>query len=50
MLIDANKRADIIRVERINHDITVLDCVAAFISRYAITLDDIITEKEMHAI
>lgn len=49
MLIDANKRADNIRIERINHDITVLDCVVAFISRYAITLDDIITEKEMHA-
>lgn len=49
MLINANKRADNIRIERINHDITVLDCVCAFVSRYGLHLEEIITEKEMHA-
>jgi len=49
MLIGANKRADTIRVERIHHDICLLDCAVFFVCRHGVTLGDIVTEKELHA-
>lgn len=48
ILIGVNKRAENIRIERIMHDITVLDCVCFFIEKYNISLTDITTEKELH--
>ena len=49
ILIEVNKRADKIRVDRITHDTHVLDAVCYFVKKYGFTLADIITEKEMHA-
>jgi len=43
-----NKRAENIRLERINHDIIVLDIVIFFIKDLSILTDHIITEKELH--
>jgi len=49
MLIGANKRQDKIRVDRIVHDITVLDTVIYFMANYEIAADKMVTEKELHS-
>ena len=48
MLIGANKRKDKIRLDRIAHDIFLLDTVIYFIKKHNISLDDIESEKELH--
>ena len=49
MLIGANKRQDKIRVERINHDSIVIDTAIYFTLKREITVENIITEKELHS-
>jgi len=48
MILGANKRSDTLRIERITHDIHVLDSVIYFVLKSGITLDDVIAEKELH--
>ena len=48
IVIGAVKRQDKIRVEQIAHDITVLDAIIYFISKYKIPLSKIVSEKELH--
>ena len=48
MLLGVNKRADTLRLERIMHDVHVLDSVIYFIHKAGVTLDAIISEKELH--
>jgi len=49
MLIGVNKRADVLRLERIMHDVYVLDAVIFFIGRANISLNAITSEKELHS-
>ena len=48
MIIGVNKRADVIRVDRITHDITVIDTVIYFVSMFKYSLKEIESEKELH--
>jgi len=48
MLLGVNKREDRIIVERITHDIYVLDTVIYCVKKYGISLRDIESEKELH--
>ena len=48
LLIGANKREDKIRIDRLTHDIYVLDTVIYFIEKYGISLKVIESEKELH--
>jgi len=48
ILLSANKREDKIRIERIAHDIYVLDSLIFFLAKYNISLADIESEKELH--
>jgi hypothetical protein len=49
MLIGANKRQDKIRVDKISHDIAVLDTAMYFIQKIGIRSEDIITEKQLYS-
>jgi hypothetical protein len=49
MLIGANKRQDKIRVEKIPHDTAVVDTVIYFVLKHNISLDKIVTEKEINS-
>jgi len=48
ILLGANKREDKIRIDRITHDIYVLDSVIYYIFNYGISISDIESEKELH--
>lgn len=48
IFIGVNKRLDKLRIDRILHDITVLETVIYYIKKYKFTLNDIISEKELH--
>ena len=48
MLIGANKRQDKIRVEKIPHDIAVVDTAIYFMLKHGVGLDEIITEKQIN--
>ena len=48
ILLSVNKREDKIRIERVTHDIYVLDTLIYFIAKYNISLKDIESEKELH--
>jgi len=48
MLLGVNKREDKIRVDRITHDIYVLDTLIYFIEKYNIAFTDIESEKDLH--
>ena len=48
ILLGANKREDKIRLDRITHDIYVLDTVIYYMTKCNITLTDIESEKELH--
>ena len=50
MLIGANKRQEKIRVERINHDIVVIDTAIYFTEHEKVKVEKIVTEKELHSI
>ena len=49
MLIGANKRQDKVRVDRIIHDIAVIDTAIYFVRKFGISLKDITTEKQLHS-
>jgi len=49
-LISVNKRAEQIRLDRISHDINVLDTAIYFLNKYNISLESITTEKELHSL
>jgi len=48
ILLGANKREDKIRVDRITHDIFVLDAVIYYIRKHSLSLEKIESEKELH--
>jgi len=48
ILLGANKREDKIRIDRIAHDIYVLEAVIYFIGKYSLSLSDVESEKELH--
>ena len=48
ILLGVNKREDKIRVDKIAHDIYVLDAVIYFIRKHSISLEKIESEKELH--
>ena len=48
MLLGVNKREDKIRVDKITHDIYVLDTVIFYVEKYGVSLQDIESEKELH--
>ena len=48
MLLGVNKRADQIRIDRIAHDIYVLDAVIYYMAKYNVSLEIIESEKELH--
>lgn len=47
-LIHVTPRDEMIRVDKIHHDMTVLDCLPYFIKRYGFTFDTMTTERELH--
>ncbi len=47
-LINAPKRMDNVKIEKIVHDITVLDTAIYFIHKENLLLNDITTEKQLH--
>ena len=50
MLIGANKRQEKIRVEKIPHDIAVVDTAIYWVMKHDISLDKILTEKQINSI
>ena len=48
ILLGANKRKDKIRIDRITHDIYVLESVIFYMMKYNINISDIESEKELH--
>lgn len=48
MLLGVNKREDKIRVDKITHDIYVLDVVIFYMKKYSVSLMNIESEKELH--
>jgi len=48
VLIGANKREDKIRVDKITHDIYVIEAVIFFLKKYNLSLTAIESEKELH--
>jgi len=48
ILLGVNKRADKIRVDRITHDIYILETITYYVQKYGVTLADIESEKELH--
>lgn len=49
MLLGVNKRAETIRIDRIVHDIHVLDVACYYFLKEHISINNIITEKEMNS-
>jgi hypothetical protein len=50
VLIGVSKRQDKFRIDQIRHDIIVLDTICYFLKNGKIKLDEIVTEKELHAV
>jgi len=48
ILLGLNKREDKIKLEQVRHDIYVIDTVIYFIKEFQLSLENIITEKELH--
>ena len=48
ILIGVNKRIEKSYIEKIPHDISVLDTVCFFIRKYGLQSSDVISEKELH--
>ena len=48
IILSMNKREDKIRVDRITHDIYVLEAVIFFVKKYGLAMSEIKTEKELH--
>jgi hypothetical protein len=49
VLIGASKRPSKIRVEKISHDIAVLDTVIYFMKKYGVKSENIVTEKQLYS-
>ena len=49
ILSEYNKRQDNIRIDKINHDICVMDVAIKFMDMLKIATDNIITERELHS-
>ena len=50
ILLGVNKNNGKIRIEKVSHDVHVLDTAIYFMKKFGLTLDDITTEKELHII
>ena len=48
ILLGANKREDKIRVDRISHDIYILEAIIYCVLKYGVSLASIESEKELH--
>ena len=48
ILLGVNKREDRIRVDRITHDIYIIEAIIYYVLKYGISLSDIESEKELH--
>jgi len=48
ILLGANKREDKIRVDRITHDIYIIEAIIYYVLKYGVPLADIESEKELH--
>jgi len=48
ILLGVNKREDRIRVDRITHDIYILEAIVYFVLKYGVSIADIESEKELH--
>lgn len=48
VLLDVSTRKEKIRVDKIKHDIAVLDAVLFFMKRFSVPLTDFVSEKELH--
>ena len=48
ILLGVNKRADQIHLEQITHDIYVIETIIFYLRHYALTLDEVVSEKELH--
>ena len=49
ILIGENKRIEKIRIDRIPHDISVLETVIFYIKKYRLTINEIISEKDLQS-
>jgi len=49
IFIGENKRLETIRIERIAHDIAMIDVAIFYIKKYGLTLNEIISEREMNS-
>lgn len=47
-LIHVKAKEETIKIDRIHHDITVLDCLPNLVEKYGFTLDNMITERQLH--
>ena len=48
-LLGVSNKADKIRIEQIIHNIAMLDSVVYFIKKYNVSLDNILSEKQLHS-
>jgi len=48
ILLGVNKREDRIRVDRITHDIYILEAIIYYVLKHGVSLADIESEKELH--
>ena len=48
ILLSANKREDKIRLDRITHDINVIEAIIYYVLEFGLSLSDIESEKELH--
>ena len=48
ILLGANKREDKIRVDRITHDIYIIEAIIYYVKKYDVSLSAIESEKELH--
>jgi len=48
ILLGVNKRQDRIRIDRINHDINVIEAIIYYVAKHGVSFADIESEKELH--
>jgi len=48
ILLGVNKREDKIRVDRITHDIYIIEAIIYYVRKYGVSLAEIESEKELH--
>ena len=49
IFIGENKRLETIRIDRIAHDISMIEVAIFYIKKYGLTLNEVISEKELHS-